>query len=225
VPRWASGSSDAADGPGFLVNRCSRPFGLEALRLVQDGVADVEVVDRVCRLGGAFPMGRSSSRTSSASTSARGGALVLRAELRRAALAPVAAERAHGRRGAARPQGRPWLVRVPRAADADPAPPAAGGGDGRTVRRDRRVAARARPARSRGRRGLRRARVPPARRRRGSRSSTCGAELGRAAAAGPRAGGAARAPTARSWRSRLGRRGGRCSTSLGPARTPSGLVE
>ncbi|HXS43292.1 MAG TPA: 3-hydroxyacyl-CoA dehydrogenase NAD-binding domain-containing protein, partial [Solirubrobacteraceae bacterium] len=48
---------DAADGPGFLVNRCSRPFGLEALRLVQDGVADVEVVDRVCRLGGGFPMG------------------------------------------------------------------------------------------------------------------------------------------------------------------------
>ena len=33
---------DAADGPGFLVNRCNRPFGLEALRLVQDGVADVE---------------------------------------------------------------------------------------------------------------------------------------------------------------------------------------
>ena len=24
---------DASDGPGFLVNRCNRPFGLEALRL------------------------------------------------------------------------------------------------------------------------------------------------------------------------------------------------
>ena len=28
---------EAADGPGFIVNRCNRPFGLEALRLVQDG--------------------------------------------------------------------------------------------------------------------------------------------------------------------------------------------
>ena len=25
----------AADGPGFLVNRCNRPFGLEALRLLR----------------------------------------------------------------------------------------------------------------------------------------------------------------------------------------------
>ncbi len=27
----------ASDGPGFLVNRCNRPFGLEALRLLQRG--------------------------------------------------------------------------------------------------------------------------------------------------------------------------------------------
>jgi 3-hydroxybutyryl-CoA dehydrogenase len=48
---------DAADGPGFLVNRCGRPFGLEALRLVQEGLATHEQVDRVCRLGGGFSMG------------------------------------------------------------------------------------------------------------------------------------------------------------------------
>ena len=48
---------DAADGPGFLVNRCNRPFGLEALRLVQEGLATVEQVDRICRLGGGFRMG------------------------------------------------------------------------------------------------------------------------------------------------------------------------
>jgi 3-hydroxybutyryl-CoA dehydrogenase len=48
---------DAADGPGFLVNRCNRPFGLEALRLLQDRVADVETIDRVVRLGGGFRMG------------------------------------------------------------------------------------------------------------------------------------------------------------------------
>jgi len=48
---------DATDGPGFLVNRCGRPFGLEALRLVQEGLATHEQVDRVCRLGGGFRMG------------------------------------------------------------------------------------------------------------------------------------------------------------------------
>jgi 3-hydroxybutyryl-CoA dehydrogenase len=48
---------DAGDGPGFLVNRCNRPFGLEALRVVQEGLATHEQVDRICRLGGGFRMG------------------------------------------------------------------------------------------------------------------------------------------------------------------------
>ena len=48
---------DAADGPGFLVNRCARPFGLEALRVVQEQLADVASVDRIARLGGGFRMG------------------------------------------------------------------------------------------------------------------------------------------------------------------------
>lgn len=48
---------DAADGPGFLVNRCARPFGLEAARLVQEGIAPLEEIDRICRLGGGFRMG------------------------------------------------------------------------------------------------------------------------------------------------------------------------
>jgi 3-hydroxybutyryl-CoA dehydrogenase len=48
---------DATDGPGFLVNRCNRPFGLEALRLLSDRIADVETIDRACRLGGGFRMG------------------------------------------------------------------------------------------------------------------------------------------------------------------------
>jgi 3-hydroxybutyryl-CoA dehydrogenase len=47
----------AADGPGFLVNRCNRPYGLEALRLVGERVAPLEVVDRICRMGAGFPMG------------------------------------------------------------------------------------------------------------------------------------------------------------------------
>jgi len=48
---------EASDGPGFLVNRCGRPFGGEALRLLQERVAKVEQIDRVCRLGGGFRMG------------------------------------------------------------------------------------------------------------------------------------------------------------------------
>ena len=47
----------AADGPGFLVNRCGRPFAAEALRLLQERVAGHEQVDRICRLGGGFRMG------------------------------------------------------------------------------------------------------------------------------------------------------------------------
>jgi 3-hydroxybutyryl-CoA dehydrogenase len=48
---------DAADGPGFLVNRCNRPYSLEALRLVQERLAGPEQVDRICRLAGGFRMG------------------------------------------------------------------------------------------------------------------------------------------------------------------------
>jgi 3-hydroxybutyryl-CoA dehydrogenase len=48
---------DAADSPGFVVNRCNRPFGLEALKLLSEGAADVETIDRICRLGGGFRMG------------------------------------------------------------------------------------------------------------------------------------------------------------------------
>jgi 3-hydroxybutyryl-CoA dehydrogenase len=47
----------AADGPGFLVNRCARPFGAEALRLLQERVATHDQIDRICRLGGGFRMG------------------------------------------------------------------------------------------------------------------------------------------------------------------------
>jgi 3-hydroxybutyryl-CoA dehydrogenase len=48
---------EAADVTGFLVNRCSRPFGLEALKLLGERVADVETIDRVCRQAGGFRMG------------------------------------------------------------------------------------------------------------------------------------------------------------------------
>jgi 3-hydroxybutyryl-CoA dehydrogenase len=47
---------DATDGPGFLVNRCNRPFGLEPLKLLQERVAGVETIDAVVRSAG-FRMG------------------------------------------------------------------------------------------------------------------------------------------------------------------------
>jgi 3-hydroxybutyryl-CoA dehydrogenase len=48
---------DAADGPGFIVNRCNRPFGLEALRLLGERLATIPEIDQACRLGGGFRMG------------------------------------------------------------------------------------------------------------------------------------------------------------------------
>jgi 3-hydroxybutyryl-CoA dehydrogenase len=47
----------AADGAGFLVNRCNRPFGLEALKLLQERIAPLEEIDRICRIAGGFRMG------------------------------------------------------------------------------------------------------------------------------------------------------------------------
>jgi 3-hydroxybutyryl-CoA dehydrogenase len=48
---------EAVDGPGFIVNRCNRPFGLEALKLLAERVATIEQIDRICRMGGGFRMG------------------------------------------------------------------------------------------------------------------------------------------------------------------------
>ncbi len=47
----------ARDGPGFLANRCARPFGLEALKLMSEGVASHESIDRIVRMAGGFRMG------------------------------------------------------------------------------------------------------------------------------------------------------------------------
>jgi 3-hydroxybutyryl-CoA dehydrogenase len=47
----------AKDSPGFIANRLARPFTLESLRMLADGVADAATIDRVCRQGGGFRMG------------------------------------------------------------------------------------------------------------------------------------------------------------------------
>jgi 3-hydroxybutyryl-CoA dehydrogenase len=126
----------AADGPGFLVNRCGRPVNGEALRLLQERVASVEKIDRIARLGGGFRMGpfelmdlvgidvgyevaRSFNEQSFGEP--RWKPSMLQAKM-------VAA----GTLG--RKTGSGWYSYEdgPHRAD-DPEPPAAGGGDGRTV--------------------------------------------------------------------------------------------
>jgi 3-hydroxybutyryl-CoA dehydrogenase len=46
-----------SDTPGFIVNRVARSFYGEALRMLGEGVATVEEIDRIIRLEGGFRMG------------------------------------------------------------------------------------------------------------------------------------------------------------------------
>ena len=45
-----------SDSPGFIVNRVARPYYLEALRLLEEGVADIETIDTLMEATG-FKMG------------------------------------------------------------------------------------------------------------------------------------------------------------------------
>ncbi|MDO6415270.1 3-hydroxyacyl-CoA dehydrogenase [Sphingomonas sp. BIUV-7] len=47
----------AKDTPGFIINHAGRAFGTEALRLVEEGVADFAAIDRILREGAGFRMG------------------------------------------------------------------------------------------------------------------------------------------------------------------------
>ena len=47
----------AKDTPGFIVNRIARPYYGEALRLLGEGAASIEEIDRIARLEGGFRMG------------------------------------------------------------------------------------------------------------------------------------------------------------------------
>jgi 3-hydroxybutyryl-CoA dehydrogenase len=54
---WGKSPVHAASTPGFIVNRCARPFYGEALRLLTEGAADAATLDAVLREAGAFKMG------------------------------------------------------------------------------------------------------------------------------------------------------------------------
>jgi 3-hydroxybutyryl-CoA dehydrogenase len=53
---WGKTPVRCADTPGFIVNRVNRPFTIQALRMLEAGVATVEEIDEAVR-GGGFPMG------------------------------------------------------------------------------------------------------------------------------------------------------------------------
>jgi 3-hydroxybutyryl-CoA dehydrogenase len=124
---------DATDGPGFLVNRCNRPFGLEALKLLQERVADVETIDAIARAAG-FRMGPFELQDLVGIDVGYEVSLSFH-ELSfgepRWRPSPLSARMvAAGRLGAK--TGRGWYE-YPREGPEDPAPPAPGGGDDRLV--------------------------------------------------------------------------------------------
>ncbi|MGE5703323.1 MAG: 3-hydroxyacyl-CoA dehydrogenase family protein [Clostridia bacterium] len=45
------------DSPGFIVNRIARPYYNEALRILGDGISEVEKIDRIMKRAGGFKMG------------------------------------------------------------------------------------------------------------------------------------------------------------------------
>jgi 3-hydroxybutyryl-CoA dehydrogenase len=53
---WGKTALHCADSPGFIVNRVNRPFTLEALAILEEGIADVPAIDATLRDVG-YPMG------------------------------------------------------------------------------------------------------------------------------------------------------------------------
>jgi 3-hydroxybutyryl-CoA dehydrogenase len=54
---WGKQPVRASPTPGFIVNRCARPFYGEALRLLGENAADVATIDALLREAGGFRMG------------------------------------------------------------------------------------------------------------------------------------------------------------------------
>lgn len=54
---WQKTTVLAKDTPGFIVNRVARPFYGEALRILEEGIADVPTIDWIMKEIGGFKMG------------------------------------------------------------------------------------------------------------------------------------------------------------------------
>jgi 3-hydroxybutyryl-CoA dehydrogenase len=57
VDAWGKKTAMASDTPGFIVNRVARPFYGEALRIYEEGIADIATIDWAMREIGGFRMG------------------------------------------------------------------------------------------------------------------------------------------------------------------------
>ncbi len=57
VDAWGKATVLASDTPGFIVNRIARPFYGEALRIYEEGIADMATIDWAMREIGGFKMG------------------------------------------------------------------------------------------------------------------------------------------------------------------------
>lgn len=57
IDQWGKTTVIARDTPGFIVNRVARPFYGEALRLLEEGVADIATIDWAMKEIGGFRMG------------------------------------------------------------------------------------------------------------------------------------------------------------------------
>ena len=57
IDSWGKTTVSAKDTPGFIVNRVARPFYGEALRILEEGIADVPTIDWAVKEIGNFRMG------------------------------------------------------------------------------------------------------------------------------------------------------------------------
>lgn len=57
IASWGKHTVLAKDTPGFIVNRVARPFYAEALKMFEEGVADMATIDWAMRAVGGFRMG------------------------------------------------------------------------------------------------------------------------------------------------------------------------
>lgn len=57
IKRWGKITVQAKDTPGFIVNRVARPFYGEALRIYDEGIADMATIDWAMKTVGGFKMG------------------------------------------------------------------------------------------------------------------------------------------------------------------------
>lgn len=57
IDSWGKTTVSAKDTPGFIVNRVARPFYGEALRILEEGIADVPTIDWAVKEIGKFRMG------------------------------------------------------------------------------------------------------------------------------------------------------------------------